>query len=107
MAASCDPTKRTAPCNEISEHDIPYVGVHWERPDSRGYDITYIPADAYQIEYYRVEAATDSSFTCVLASVTCKSGDANEYCNFNEYVARLDLSETGTYSMRVVAGTII
>ena len=50
--------------------------------------------------------ATDASFNCLVASVTCEIGVANNTCNFLEKIAKLDVPN-GTYSVRVVAGTLI
>jgi len=107
LVQACGAVERTAPCNEIDE--LPFsIRVHWERPDSRGYDITYIPADAYQIEYYRVEVSASRSFQSLVANRTCQIGQADAVCNFDERVALLTgLTKAQIYYFRVLAGTII
>ena len=107
LVQSCGPTERTPPCNEFDE-EANTLRIHWERPDSSGYGDTDVPADAYQIEYYRVEVATDDAFACLVASATCRTGQIDEICVFDERIFKIGwLLAKIPYSVRIFAGTLI
>jgi len=75
---------------------------------SRGYLLTYIPPNAYQIEYYRLEISTTDSFHTVLKSTICTSGQVDATCNFDEQlIAVYGLEKAQHYFVRMRAGTII
>jgi hypothetical protein len=103
----CGALERIAPCSEIAS--IPNsLRVHWKWPASRGYATTYIPPNAYQLEYYRVEISTTKEFNVVLRNKTCTSGQVDPTCNFDERIAIMyGLEKTEHYFVRVRAGTII
>jgi hypothetical protein len=89
---ACALLATSSPCHVLEP--LPFaVRVHWDRTVSRGYGPTYFPPDAYQIEYYRVEAATTASFEVVVGSTTCERGTADNVCNFDERIAAV----TGLY----------
>ena len=97
----------TSPCSSLTA--LPFsFRISWDRPASVGYD-TYFPANAYGIDYYRVEvSANPSDFRNLVASVTCEIGQKDSVCNFDRRVAGVvGLTKARVYYYRVMAGTII
>jgi hypothetical protein len=82
--------------------------MYWDRPANVGYD-TYIPNNAYGIDYYRVEVSADrADFRTLAGNVTCVIGQNNPVCHFDRRVALVTgLSAGRVYYYRVSAGTII
>ena len=104
---ACGTVEDEAPCNELEM--LPFsIRAYWEMPISIGYDITYIPPNAYQIEYYRVEVSASLNFNSIVANRTCLTGQVDAVCNFDDRVALLTgLEKARIYFFRVLAGTII
>ena len=103
----CGALETTAPCNEIRV--IPNsLRVHWKKPESRRYLLTYIPPNAYQFEYYWVEISTTDEFHAVLKSTICTAGQVDTTCNFYENIAVVyGLEKAQHCFVRMRDGTII
>jgi hypothetical protein len=95
-----------SPCSSLTV--LPFsFRMYWDRTASVGYD-TYFPANAYGMDYYRVEVSADLDFLNLVASVTCIIGQKDSACNFDRRVALVTgLAKARVYYYRVMAGTII
>jgi hypothetical protein len=62
----------------------------------------------YPIEYYRVEVSASQSFQSLVGNTTCRTGQTNNLCNFDEGLAIVTgLTKAQVYYFRVLGGTII
>lgn len=112
-----------SPCDEIlMPYDLHSFRVHWKTPLSRGYG-DYVPPDAYQIEYYKLQISDTSAFEQIRAEDRCNTGQAddftvmdyNDFCNFDQRVAVFQNVKRYWSSMpvnqdiyvRVAVGTVI